>query len=235
MILARRLCLDGGALPGFGGPRHTAVHPVLGCLELPRSAESVVVVEALENGNHLLHDLRHVVRRPGSGAVKFEELQLDEHPRPDVLVGTRQRAGIREAVRGEIGEQPRALRFRNRRQARRALEEADRRREIAPAQRRGGCALEALGGAPPERVRGWARIPELDAVAVRLLEVVPGEGVETLGTLLEPVGVALVEECPRLLRDRVVRCVAEQEVAEAEGVLPLQRRLVGTDEVLADE
>ena len=51
----------------------------------------------------------------------------------------------------------------------------------------------------------------------------------------EPVGVLLVERGALPLGDRVVRRVADEDVAEAEAVVSRQRRPVGSDQLLADE
>ena len=67
--------------------------------------------------------------------------------------------------------------------------------------------------------------PELDPIGVGLLEMVPDELIDLgeFGTaLFEPVGKPLVQLGPCLLRQRVVGCVADQQVAEPEGVLSLR-------------
>ena len=53
--------------------------------------------------------------------------------------------------------------------------------------------------------------------------------------LLQPGGEALVQLRARRLRQRVVGSVPDQQVAEAEGILARELRLVGPDELLADE
>jgi len=62
--------------------------------------------------------------------------------------------------------------------------------------------------------------------------VVADHLVELLAPAVEPVGEALVQLGAELLRDALVGGVADQHVAEAEGVLD---RLMRADELLADE
>ena len=69
-------------------------------------------------------------------------------------------------------------------------------------------------------------MPELGAVAERLLEVVAEQLVELdeLGAvLLEPVGEALVQLCPLRFRQGLVGGVAHEEMAEAERVVAGER------------
>ena len=73
---------------------------------------------------------------------------------------------------------------------------------------------------------------ELDEVAMRLLEVVADDLLELLAAAVEPAGEALVEVSALALRDAFVGRVADEDVAEAEGVVD---RLVGTDQLLANE
>ena len=76
------------------------------------------------------------------------------------------------------------------------------------------------------------RTAELAPVARGLFEVVADDLVEldeSARVPLEPVGEALVQVGARCLRQRVVGGVADQEVAEAVGVVAGQRRAVRTD------
>ena len=88
-----------------------------------------------------------------------------------------------------------------------------------------GCARSAAGRQPSPRRGGQGAVvgrPELGPVAAGLLEVVAEDLVQLdeLGAvLLEPGREALVEVRAGRLRQRVVGRVADQEVAEAEGVL----------------
>src|SRR5205085_9056453 len=80
--------------------------------------------------------------------------------------------------------------------------------------------------------------PELRPVEARLLQVVAEDLVELdeLGAvLLDPAGEALVKLCASRLRQRVVRGVADEEVAEAVGVVAGELRAVGADQLLAHE
>ena len=78
---------------------------------------------------------------------------------------------------------------------------------------------------------------ELRTVSVRTLQVVPHDLVGRVGAepRHEPVGIALVEHCPLPLRDRLVRRVADQDVAEAEAVVARQGRPVGADQLLTHQ
>ena len=79
---------------------------------------------------------------------------------------------------------------------------------------------------------------ELLPVAVGLLEVVADDLVELderRAVPLQPHGEALVQIGPGRLGQRVVRRIADQEVAKAVGVLADELRLVGADQLLAHE
>src|SRR5262245_61544080 len=82
------------------------------------------------------------------------------------------------------------------------------------------------------------RIPrvELVAIALRLLEVVADDLVafeEVLGR--KPVGEALVQLGAGRLRERLVRGVTDQQVAEAEAFVAGERRRRRANELLANE
>ena len=80
---------------------------------------------------------------------------------------------------------------------------------------------------------------QLGEEAARLLEVVAHDLLELVharrGGVLEPVREALVQLRARLLRQRPVGGVADQDVAEAEGVVVAEGRAVGADQVAPDE
>ena len=81
-------------------------------------------------------------------------------------------------------------------------------------------------------------LSQLLLVAGGLLEVVAEDLVQLdqlLSALLQPAGEALVQLRPGRLRERVVGGVTDQQVAEAEAVLACELRLVGTDQLPADE
>ena len=103
-----------------------------------------------------------------------------------------------------------------------------------------GRALAARSETLPCRggEHGIVGQPELGAVREGLLEVVAEELVELdeLGpVLLQPGGEALVEIRAGRLRERLVRRVADQQVAEAEAVLARDLRSVRPDQLLAHE
>ena len=100
----------------------------------------------------------------------------------------------------------------------------------------------------PARVSGSAarvassdshdRPAELDAIAIRLLEVVADDLVQVgafANARLDPAGELLVQRRTDLFRHRLVRRVADQDVAEPETVLADEAPPVGTDQLLADE
>ena len=87
---------------------------------------------------------------------------------------------------------------------------------------------EPLARAPGEIAPVLVDRPELGAVAIRLLEVVADDLVqldEVGAVLLEPVGEPLVQVGADGLRQRLVRGVADQQVAEAEGLLVRELRV----------
>ena len=80
--------------------------------------------------------------------------------------------------------------------------------------------------------------PELGAVVASLFEVVAEDLVQLDKgdpVLLQPGCVAFVEVCPHRLRQRLIGCIAEQQMPEAEAVLAHELRPVGPDQLLADE
>src|SRR5581483_9420299 len=105
----------------------------------------------------------------------------------------------------------------------------------------------AAAGAPEphpsserDRPRALVDARQLGAVAVGLLQVVAEQLLDLAGALvcddvLEPGGEALVQVGAHLLRQRVVRRLADEDVAEAEGVLAGEGGPVRTDELLAHE
>ena len=116
-----------------------------------------------------------------------------------------------------------------------ALEEPRGAAEIQPAER-----TPASGGQTLSRCHREPLVltSQLSAVVDGLLEVVAEKLVQLDDggpVLLEPPGEASVEVRTCSLRQSVVGCVADQEVAEAEAVLAGDLRLVRSDQLLADE
>ena len=108
-----------------------------------------------------------------------------------------------------------------------ALEQARRRPVVAALERGPPCARQALGRAAR---KPWLVSAELAPVQHRLLEVVADDLVllDELDVLLDPEREALVQVGARLLRQRLVRGVADEEVPEAERVVarkPSQARV----------
>ena len=126
-----------------------------------------------------------------------------------------------------------------RKQGERTFGEPDRRPDIGSAHRPVGGCREPFSRAEGELLRLVVDGSELRPVPVRLLEVVPDDLVplgEMLGVdLLEPVGESRVKLGSKLLRHRLVRGVADEQVTEAERVLAWQIRPVGPDQLLPDE
>ena len=106
---------------------------------------------------------------------------------------------------------------------------------VAPPERAAAGGREPLSGAFGQ---GRVGLSQLLLVAGRLFEVVAEDLVQLdqlLSALLQPAGEALVQLRPGGFRERVVGGVADQQVAEAEAVLACELRLVGTDQLPADE
>ena len=98
------------------------------------------------------------------------------------------------------------------------------------ARRRGAGLGKASAACAASSAPRSSAVPSSHAVAVGLLEVVAEDLVEldqVGAALLEPVGEALVQLGARRLRQRVVGGVADQQVAEAEGVLARELRRSG--------
>ena len=119
-----------------------------------------------------------------------------------------------------------------------------------PEERRGGGHVAAVegsatgrrempSGSPGESSHVLAGLAELRPVAVGLLEVVTDDLLvlgQALGDgPLEPVGEALVEDRPLGLRERLVGGVADQDVAELEGVAGRQLGAFRADKLLANQ
>src|SRR5262249_41156369 len=97
----------------------------------------------------------------------------------------------------------------------------------------------AGSGEPQPRPLGEpALLAELALQPERLLEVVADHLVELdepRRVLLEPVGEPLVEGCAHALGKRRVRSLPDQRVAETERLVVRQERLLGPQELFADE
>ena len=116
------------------------------------------------------------------------------------------------------------------------VEQTGRRPHIASGDRLRPRRRQPLGCTPRELQRSVARRPELDAVAIGPFEVVADDLVQLdeIGSALgDPDGEALVQLRPGRFRQRVVGCVADQQVAEAKGVLARELRLVRAQQLSA--
>ena len=94
-------------------------------------------------------------------------------------------------------------------------------------------------GAVGERSADRSVVPQLDSIAVRLLEVVGSDQVVAAGVVgraaFQPVREALVQARPFGLRDRVVRGVPDEDVAELVGLAGGGLGVLGPDQLLAHE
>ena len=121
------------------------------------------------------------------------------------------------------------------RQHERTLQQRGRCRPVPSQQRaptRGSQAFACALGKRP------IRLTQLCAIASGLLEVEAEDLVhlDQIGpALLQPVREALVQLCANRFRQAVVRGIANEEVAEAKGVVAGQLRAIGPDQLLADE
>jgi hypothetical protein len=109
---------------------------------------------------------------------------------------------------------------------------------VAALPRPPGAAQEPPARPLADRRRRAVQRAELDAIAVRVLEVVPDDLVqldEAGAVLLEPEGEALVQLRPGRLRQRLVRGIADEQVAEAIGLLVREHRLLRAHEILPHE
>ena len=128
--------------------------PVQPGLESPGAAEAVLVVVGLEDREHLLHGLRGLLAPALARVQQPEELQLHEYVRMRPLVpgpGCHQPSLVQHPVRfrepagrdqrgGDLRQQLRAPRHVVGRGGRRALEQADRRGQVAARE----CAAPGL-------------------------------------------------------------------------------------------
>ena len=119
-----------------------------------------------------------------------------------------------------------------------SLEQADGGAGVAARERAPARRAEPPGGAGSQ-LAAFLERSELRQVAVRVLEVVAEQLVVLGGSLagrsLEPVGVAPVEVGAARLQYAPVGDVAEQDVGEAEGLVPREPPAVARDHLLLQE
>ncbi len=227
----------GRALPRRGGRLGARLVPIKPRLEPPCAAQAEVVPEALEDRDHHGRRPRGLLQPALLAVEEPEELLLDEHMRRHALVvrGGSQPLRLVEHAPGlgqpaafdqrgaELGEQRGPPRIVGGEQPGNPLEQADRRGQVAADERPPSRRLEPLGR--PGGERGGARVArsERDAVPEGLLEVVADDLLElaqpVLGRQLEPGGEALVQVGARVLRQRAIGGVADQDMTEAVGLL----------------
>ena len=200
----------GGPLPRFGGRRDAArasSAPTPGAAR--RGRDHADRRQPFEDRDHLRVTTVYSIGRPGCGAVDARgtaarrAVRASAQSSPAVAA---RRLRVVEHARGlgelarvhqrgaELGHEPRAPAAPGRVAVTlRARAGPIAAAQVTPTERRARRAFEPLRRPPRELVRLGAGVAKLDAVAVGLLEVVADECVERLGTLLEPVGVALVQ------------------------------------------
>ena len=119
------------------------------------------------------------------------------------------------------------------------LQKRARRSGVAPVEGAPAGGPEQLGR--PSRQLEMAPVSDaqLLPVPMRLLQVVAHDllvlGEPVSRNRLEPPGESLVQLCPGLLGQRVVRRVPDEEMAEPKGVLSCELRPIGPDEILPGE
>ncbi|HJP72574.1 MAG TPA: hypothetical protein VJ975_12730, partial [Candidatus Limnocylindria bacterium] len=149
--------------------------------------------------------------------------------------GLRQATGVIECV-CEIRDEPATSRSVVE-QIASSGQEADGRERIAPTGSRSTGTRQSLGRRAREPVTYCRVVADFRLVASRLLVVIADDLVllEQFPVLIQPLREALMQLCAHRLGQRLVRRVANQEVPEAEGVVPRNLRTVGTHQLLAHE
>ena len=149
---------------------------------------------------------RSVVRRLGRGR------QLVEHPSRPFDV-----SGLQQAV-VQRHERLQPERLVGRQEPGGAPQESDGCGHVAACRRPPSGDRQPRARASGQRPRMVVARPQLDQVSVRLLQVVPEDLLVLLDARarprLQPVGEPLVQVGPELLRDRLVRGVADEDVPE---------------------
>ena len=251
--VARPVGVDEAALQGLGR-RAVAGERVLGVRTHPPGArEPAVVAQRFELGHDLVREPEHLRHR----AVRPDDVHdvhpLDPRAELDPPV-SRGGAALDHAAEELLGRRELALLGEGP-----AEDELDLRQALVVLRQQPRCAREELRGrrhvpalaarSPADASQRAARggrdrvlvrpAPELCVVAARLLQVI-AEDLLLLdqpfsGHLLEPAREAAVQIRAHLLRDRRIRRVADQEVAEAVGVGAGDRAARRLQELLADE
>ena len=122
----------------------------------------------------------------------------------------------------------------------RALEQIDSGRQVVTRERCSTRSAQVLSTAPRElEIALPCRRLDLHVVAECLFEVVAGHFrvlvAESTRSALEPARMLLMQGGATLLRNQGVRCVPDQDVAEAEALLALDVRAYGTDQLAMDQ
>ena len=124
----------------------------------------------------------------------------------------------------------------DRKERNRSAQEAPRRRHIPPGVGSAARRSQRMSGTRPEDADALTGHAELDEIAVRGLEVIAEDLLLLLDAVsshaFEPSCEAFVVLRPELLRHRLVRRIADQQMTEAERVIAGDRRPGGPHELL---
>src|SRR2546428_787124 len=98
---------------------------------------------------------------------------------------------------------------------------------------------EVFGRSHPDRSSRFIEWPEVATKQICLLEVIANNLLLLFDSLTrnpeQPLGEPFMERGPRCLRDGRVRRIPYQHVSETEGLVPRQRRSVGSDQITPDQ
>ena len=180
--------------------------------------------------------------KPGKGCVRADALvrgrggplhRLGQGGlRPRILPGI-------SSGDAQIDEQLGPTRIARRQQADRPLDQVDGGRQIAARQSPSTGRRQEHPGSLAESSVVLAGIAELGSIPVRLLEVIRQDllvlGRPRAGDVLQPTCESLVHLGSGPLGHRLVRGIADQDVAEAEAIVAGEGRSVGADQLLPHE
>ncbi len=232
------------ALACFGRIRRSKLEPGIDRDAPPVERDPVMVARLLEDLECLLtpSGARRLIRSADDGPIRpchervsarerggSTERLTEKLPRLVALAGLEQRGGV-------VGSQREPLLVTARQQVGRTPEERPTGVEVGAIESSPRGGDEMVGRASGEIGERRVGAVELRPVAVRLLEVVPDDLVSFDEIVRrEPVGELLVELGARRLRQRLVRRVADEQMAEAVPLVLGKRRGGRADELLAHE
>src|SRR6185437_1063561 len=225
------------ALAGFDGRRIPALCAERAAEMPPRLREPDIVAVRLEDANRLVRELRRLFAtavglvRTAPGALLQCAVQLVAAVAGGS--GCFEQAVEQGLCACHLADRPeRTTQLPHqlepsggvvRRERKRTVEQVDRRRRVVTCERTLPGYAEERRGAIAELASLVVDDPQLRAIAKRLLEVVTHDLVDVAGLararVRRPIGIALVQPRPQLLRDSRVRGVSDQDVPEAIGIL----------------